>query len=345
MKKRKLKNFFSFLLIFALSVCVIFLVVYDLNQSKYKSTYKTDIAMGTVITQTLYSKSDMTKTNVGIEDTVSNLEKLISWRLDTSYTYALNETTCVDCSEEIKDMFKVCLDLNKRSSGNFDITVGKLSTLWNIGEENAKVPSKKEIKSALKYVDGSKMNLKNNTVCIEKGQFVDLGAVGKGFALDEVRDYLKTTDTFGAVVSVGGSVLLYGTNPESETWTVGIRDPKGSASDTMGEITLGECCVSTSGNYEKILEKDGKTYHHILSPKTGYPAQSGLVSVTVVCDNGLLSDALSTACFVCGKKDGLALLKHYGAEGIFIDEDNNVTVTDGLKDSFEITNNDYKSAG
>ena len=128
--------------------------------------------------------------------------------------------------------------------------------------------------------------------------------------------------------------MLFG---QSKKINVGIRNPRGEANDYMGILSLKDCCISTSGDYEKVLTVNGKKYHHILNPKTGYPAESGLMSVTIVCDSGLLSDALSTACFVMGYEKSLPLLKEFDAEAVFITHDNYVFVTNGLKDKFQLS--------
>lgn len=173
---------------------------------------------------------------------------------------------------------------------------------------------------------------------------LDLGAVGKGIACDVVQDYLKKQkEVSGAVTAVGGSILLYGSKADGSDWNVAVQNPRGQDGEAMGVLSLsGTTNVSTSGDYEKYFMQDGKRYHHILDPSTGYPADSGLISVTIVSDSGLLSDGLSTACFVLGKEKGEKLLETYGAEGVFIDQNKKVTVTKGLKDKFTILNKEYK---
>ena len=173
---------------------------------------------------------------------------------------------------------------------------------------------------------------------------LDLGAVGKGIACDVVQDYLKKQkEVSGAVIAVGGSILLYGSKADGSDWNVAVQNPRGQDGEAMGVLSLsGTTNVSTSGDYEKYFMQDGKRYHHILDPSTGYPADSGLISVTIVSDSGLLSDGLSTACFVLGKEKGEKLLETYGAEGVFIDQNKKVSVTKGLKDKFTILNKEYK---
>jgi thiamine biosynthesis lipoprotein len=172
------------------------------------------------------------------------------------------------------------------------------------------------------------------TLCIDAENItVDLGAVGKGYALDYVKGILDTGNLKGAVVAVGGSVMVYGSKTDGSDFRVGIRNPKGAIDEMTGYLSFpggSNICISTSGNYEKYFVVDGVRYHHILDRTTGYPAKSGLASVTVVCENGLYSDALSTACFVLGYEASLPLLEKYNAEAVFIDDDNGITVTEGL---------------
>ena len=182
-----------------------------------------------------------------------------------------------------------------------------------------------------------------SSIYIEDQCTLDLGAVGKGIACDVAQNYLKQQkEVSGAVIAVGGSILLYGSKADGSNWNVAVQNPRGKDGEAMGVLSLsGTTNVSTSGDYEKYFMQNGKRYHHILDPSTGYPAESSLISVTVVSDNGLLSDGLSTACFVLGKEKGQKLLETYGAEGIFIDQNKKVTVTKGLKDKFTILNEEY----
>lgn len=182
-----------------------------------------------------------------------------------------------------------------------------------------------------------------SSIYIEDQCTLDLGAVGKGIACDVAQNYLKQQkEVSGAVIAVGGSILLYGSKADGTNWNVAVQNPRGKDGEAMGVLSLsGTTNVSTSGDYEKYFMQNGKRYHHILDPSTGYPAESSLISVTVVSDNGLLSDGLSTACFVLGKEKGQKLLETYGAEGIFIDQNKKVTVTKGLKDKFTILNEEY----
>ena len=140
------------------------------------------------------------------------------------------------------------------------------------------------------------------------------------------------------MISVGGSILTYGNKPEGGAWQIAVTDPQ-DPSQSVGVLTLdGGYCVSTSGDYERYVEVDGVRYHHILDPRTGFPARSDVAGVTIVTTDGFLSDALSTACFVLGSEEGQKLLEKYDAEGLFIDHEGTITMTEGMRQYFHLSN-------
>ena len=147
----------------------------------------------------------------------------------------------------------------------------------------------------------------------------------------------KKKQVRGAILSLGNSsILTYGDKPDGTSWKVAVNHPSGEEGSYLGVLNLtGTHFISTSGDYEKYFEKGGVRYHHILDPATGYPARSGLVSVTVIGDNGMLCDGLSTACFVLGTRKGMELLEKYNAEGIFVEEDGDIVFTDQAREWFE----------
>lgn len=301
--------------------------------SKSKSFSNSAFLMGTVTTEKIYCDSTVDGERVlnELEKCISDCEKEISWRIAGSDTAELNETgrTYIHGSE---DLWVNMIELYKDTCGRFDITIGKLTTLWNIGTEDARVPSEEEISHALLYVDGSKLKLdreKGEVTCGEE-QFIDLGAVGKGYACDKAREVLVSNNIEGACIAVGGSILCYGEHEGKETYSIGIRDPNGDINDCMAVIDVSDCVVSTSGDYEHVFEKNGCKYHHIIDSKTGHPVTTDLTSVTVISKSGILSDALSTACFIVGEENGRELLEKYESEGIFVYKDMGVSGTDGI---------------
>ena len=305
------------------ALIVVSLMFLSDRNAKFTLTEKSVIAMGTVVTEKIYSENPGTAIK-DITDIVNGLEDTISWRKENSAVALLNKNGSVKnkyISEVVSDMKK----LTELTDGKFDLTVGKVSRLWNIGEESQRVPSEKEISTALKTVGTDKVQINGDTLTISDGTLLDLGAIGKGFACDLIYAYLQGTEIDGAIVSVGGSIMAYGDyNKKGDKWRVAITHPR-ETDKYLGIISFDSGFVSTSGDYERYFEEDGKRYHHILDATTGYPSESGLISVTVVADSGIMSDALSTACLLVGQEKATEILESMGASAILVDENLNIT--------------------
>lgn len=273
----------------------------------------------------------------GISSLVRELDsKQLSRYTAGSEISRINSEAETVLGDEMRDYIAELLEVGKMSGGKFDIALGAVSDLWSFND-SPRVPSADELTEALSCSGSDKLSLSGNTLTRADGCIVDLGSAGKGIALDKVKSYLSDKKISSAVVSVGGSVLLYGKG----SFNVGVRDPWGEAGRSVMTVKLGAGCVSTSGSYERCFEQSGKRYHHILDPDTGLPVENGLVSVTVISDSGLLSDALSTACFVLGAEDGAKLAAKYGCEAIFITEDKKVICTDGIKPNVTVLADGY----
>ena len=273
---------------------------------KTNSESITDTAMGTDCSVRVFGSDGTAK---DIMDMLSDIEnKYLSWRIEGSDIANINENASenepVMPSKWTYGYLENVLDLARESSGAFDPTLGRVSQLWNLESDNPYIPSKSELTELLLETGWEKINLGDGEVFLKDGVQIDLGAVGKGIGCDEAQKMLEEADADAAVVSVGGSILTYGKKPDGKPWKIGIANPR--------------------------------------NEETGYPAESGLISVTIVCDDGWLSDGLSTACFVLGYEDSLPLLETYQAEAVFVTEDKEVIVTDGLKDMFTLTDSSYE---
>lgn len=327
----------------AVTVCAVLLiciVLTDLVQSRSEYS-STTIAMGTVVNFRLFG-SDGEQTELGLKENLTETEEaLLSHRKENSDIYRVNAASgsAVSVSKETVDFIATALEVSKKCGGVFDITVGNLTKLWDFGGDNQRIPDEEEIAKAIETVSHSSVKITDTTVITANGQRLDLGAVGKGAACDRIRNYLSATRTDSAVISVGGSLLLYG----NRSFNIGIVNPENDT-ESMGTLKLSDTCVSTSGDYERFFVEGDKTYHHILNARTGYPAESNLSSVTVVCGSGTLSDALSTACFILGYNDSLVLLKEFDAEAVFVFKDKTVRVTDGLEKKFTLTDESFVMA-
>ena len=317
-------------------------VVYASDIEKYTNA---DFAMDTVVSETLYTSGADINTQIG--EKLREMETtLLSWTEENSQISQLNnaEGKTMEVSDDLVADLEKIRQLSQDSDGVFDPTLGKIIRLWNIDGENPHVPDQSEIDTLLPEVGYEKIQVDGNNVTLLDGCTLDLGAVGKGMGCDLIMDYLRSQpDVSGMILNLGGSsVMTYGKKPDGSPWKVALTDPRDTEGDYLGAITLdANQFLSTSGDYEKYFIEDGIRYHHILDPKTGYPVQNGLTSVTIVCDQGYLADGLSTACFVLGLDAAKPLLEKYDAEAVFVDEDKNVYVTSGLMDKFELMKDGY----
>lgn len=303
-------------------------------------------SMGSYVQQTVYG-GDSESAASEAASSIALLENHISWRKDDSDVQKINAAageTPAEVNEDTMNILESALDICKKSGGAFDISIAPLSMLWNFDESPTSPPSDELIQNLIGKIDYGEVEIdkENMTVSIkDKGYAIDLGAVGKGAACElAVKSYEEYKVDY-AIVAVGGSVGVYGEKPLGQSFTIGIRDPESDAGSTIATLSVKSGFTSTSGSYEKCFEYEGKNYFHILDPKTGYPAESDLVSVTVLCDSGSMSDALSTACFVLGYENSLSLLESCGAEAVFIDKEHGIRLTDGIKEEFKLTDDSY----
>lgn len=331
-------------LLFVAGILLLLLLGLDAWKGQREMPFeRSGLSMGTVATAQLYGPGGETIAAKLFSELDTLENERLSWRSASSEIARINASSGspVSVSGQTAVYFQQAAAVTDKSGGAFDCAMGALTKLWDIGGENARVPSAKELALALQALGKQALSLQDGQVTLAKGQALDFGAIGKGIACDEAKKLLNQTDLSGAVISVGGSILLWGNRPGGGVWRVGVRDPRGEAANQLGTFSLAEGFVSTSGDYERTLTANGRVYHHILDPKTGSPADAGLISVTVTAPSGLLSDALSTACFVLGYEKSLPLLDSFGAQAIFVTKEKGVRVTGGLRQTFQLTNDAY----
>ena len=248
----------------------------------------------------------------------------------------------VKVSKAVYQLLKEAYDYSDKQTG-FDMMIGAISSLWHIGFDDARKPSQAEIDQALPLVSYRLIafdDQKQTVYITKKGAKIDLGAITKGYVSDRMTDYLKEHGVTTAIVDLGSSSLsLIGHSHRGaeEPWTIGIKDPNKAVSAQVGLLDAQDESVSTSGIYERFLEVDGKIYPHLLNPKTGYPFDNDIQSVTIVSKKGVDGDALSTTIFALGTKKVYEFVaQHKDIEAIFVDKDNKVYVSKNLKDRFEL---------
>ena len=300
---------------------------------------KSIFAMDTYITVTAYGE-DTGNALQSVEDKITFLEKLWSVTDENSEIYAVNHSCgqSVNVSPETADLLVFALDMNKRTNGAFDISLYPVLTAWGFTTDEYRVPSNEEIADLLENAGVEKIILDNQTVQIPTGMQIDLGAVGKGYAGDLIAEELRSNGIKTALIDLGGNIQTVGTKPDGEKWKVGIRSPFGE--DNFATLEMGECAIVTSGGYERYFVEDGVTYWHILDPKTGKPADSGIASVSVIGSEGRTCDALSTSLFVMGLDKATELWRESNDfEMILVTSDGEIYITEGIEDDFELSGN------
>lgn len=274
---------------------------------------------------------------------IADNEALLSKTVEGSDVDRINDSggKAVKVSDITAETIATGLEVGELSGGDFDITIGRLTDLWDFKSENPEVPSETDIRAAAETVDYRQVDLSGNRVRLNKdGSEMDLGGIAKGYIADLVTEYLEKEGVESGIVNLGGNVVAIGSRADGEDFTIGIERPYSDRTEIIGSVSVSDKTVVTSGIYERKFEKDGVLYHHILDPETGFPADTDLEAVTIVADRGYsgFCDALSTACLMAGADGARTLVekiqKKYPdrhIEALFIDREDNVTETDGMK--------------
>lgn len=293
----------------------------------------TIFAMDTVMDFQIYGSEELL---TEAKDMIFSLEQKFSVTDEGSDIHAVNENKTATVSDETAELLTLALELCARTDGALDVSVYPVLKTWGFTTGAYWVPETAEIEALLSSVDFSNITVDDqNCVTIGQDMEIDLGSVAKGYASSQVVQYLKSQGVTSALLNLGGNVHALGAKPDGSPWRIAIADPFGKGNLGVMEIT--DKAVITSGGYERYFEENGQTYWHIIDPSTGCPADSGLISVTIVGEDGVLCDALSTALFVMGL-DAAADLWRASAdfEAVFVSEDGTVTITEGLAGCFSL---------
>lgn len=339
MKRNKLRSSGKVMLLLCLSLLLLFSACAPATVSVQTWAYDT------LCTGTVWGGSDAEAVFSSVS---AEGQKLLTSSGAKQY-YASAAGESVALSPDLARLLKMAGILYEKTGGVFDLTVAPLSDLWNVNKAETP-PSQDEITQALSLVGWDKLTLTDTSLTFSlAGMGIDVGSVGKGYGADKTAAALKEDGATGGVLSFGGNVTLFGTKPDGSKFRIGLRDPKGTESDTVGVFTLTDASVVTTGAYERYFEYEGKIYHHLLDPLTGAPRESDLLSVTVVCSDGAQADLMTTALWLMGAEKGWQLLSDLqtaegfvAAEAVFILADGRVWVSDGLKDSFVLTSDAYR---
>ena len=300
-----------------LPMMLILLLICGCNSGETENS-ETRFLLDTVCTVTADCGDDIIN---GAFSLCEDLERTLSKNVKDSDVYRLNNTEgFVSVSPDTLKTVERALYYSELSGGKFDITIAPVSALWDF--KNQVVPDRNEIAEALKNVDYHSVEIKDGGISLD-GKQIDLGGIAKGYIADKATEYLKENGVKKALINFGGNICMIG------QYNIGIKRPFDDS--VIASIEIKDKCAVTSGIYERYIEKDGKTYHHILDPKTGYGVENELAAVTVIGEKAFDCDALSTVCMLLGTEDGLEIINNTaGTEAVFIDRDGGITLSSGL---------------
>ena len=302
-----------------------------------KSESRDIFAMDTYMTLTAYGKNAKKALDEAVDE-INNIEQLVSTGIDSSEVSQINKNGKGSVSETTGYLIKRSKEIYDSTNGVFDITIYPIMQAWGFPTENYCVPGKKELKKlrGLMGADHVLYDEKKQEVTLNKeGMKIDLGGIAKGYTSSKVMDIFKENGISSAVISLGGNVQTLNGKPDGSDWRVAVENPADTGS-YIGVLSIKDKAVITSGGYERYFKQDGKTYHHIIDPANGYPANNGLTSVTIVSDDGTLADGLSTSLFIMGPEKAQKYWKEHSDEfdTILVKDDGSILVSEGLAEYF-----------
>jgi thiamine biosynthesis lipoprotein len=325
------------------------LIIFTACTKNEEPMTKEEIIFGSIpVKITIFDSSKEEELDVAFE-LIKAVDNKMSKNKDESEISAINLKAgkeYVPVSKETFDIIQKSESFYKTSKGYFDITIGPLVELWDIGPTTGHIPEEGEIEMVLDLInyDNIEFNESNHEIKLSKENMViDLGGIAKGYAADVVVDYFRSAGIKKAIINLGGNVSVMGQKNEEDLWAVGIQNPLEPTGSSLGILKAADISVVTSGTYQRYFEENGVRYHHILDPKNGYPIRNNLQSVTIVTENSLRADALSTALFALGLEEGLSLANNdESIEAIFVTKENKIYLSEGIKNNFKLLRNNFE---
>ncbi|WP_455538637.1 FAD:protein FMN transferase [Terrisporobacter sp.] len=341
------KKFPVILIIVIIILSSIYILITNKKEDKISSTYYN---LGTINEITLYDikKDHGEQILKECEKILKDIDNKMSCQISNSEISKINNNAGINYVKVSDDTYKVineAIDFSILSNDTFDISIGPIIDLWGIGTDYAKVPINKEINNKLPLVNYKNILLdkENQSVKLaKKNMKIDLGGIAKGYAADKIYSYLKRENLESALINLGGNIYVLGTKENNQPFFIGIQDPTKVRGNSIGNIKASNKSIVTSGIYERYLEVNNKIYHHMIDPHSGYPFNNSLSSVTIVSDNSMICDALSTTTFGLGIEKGMKLIDSIdGADAIFITKNKQIYLSKNLKDKFNLTDNSF----
>lgn len=297
---------------------------------------RTEELFGTYVSAKIYTETE-DSADAALDaafERARELEEIFSPSIGHSELNAVNAAAFsqeTEVSEDFQHLLSQSLEFSEKSGGAFDCGIGRLIDLWGIGTENAKIPSDAAIRDTLHPAAHEVIDLQDGAVrFLDERVQLQFGAIAKGYIADEMKEVLRSHGIESGMLSLGGNILTIGSKHDTAPWTIGITDPF-SPQEITATMEVRDLSVVTSGNYERYFEENGVRYHHILNPGTGHPADAGIISVTILSESSLRCDALSTAVYVLGAQEGLALIETIeDTECILVTEDGEILQSSGM---------------
>ena len=320
------------------AILLIFAILAPLCGCEAKSPKSQSVeffTMDTVMELTAYGKNAGTALHAAQAEII-RLDRLLSISDPESEIYRANRDGFAELSGDTAALVRESLALYELTGGAFDITVYPLMDAWGFYSDEYRLPSDEERARLAGLVGSDRLALEDDALTLpEPGMGIDLGGIAKGYASDRAAETLADNGVASALISLGGNIVALGSKPDGMPWRVAIRDPL-DENAFSGIVRVTDTAVVTSGGYERCFELDGKSYHHILDPATGLPARNGLISVTIICESGILADGLSTALYVMGEEKALAFWRAHLElfDAVLVTDDGRVLVTSGIAEAF-----------
>ena len=297
--------------------------------------YSSDIfAMDTYMSLTAYGEKAEDAVTEAIHE-IQRLDAMFSVGNTDSDVTTANMQGSATVSDETAYLVEQSLEISRKTDGAFDITIYPVMELWGFTTKNYKVPQADELQETLKRVSYENVSLKDHELVLKNNAQIDFGGIAKGYTSSRVMQIFKEYGIEHGMVNLGGNVQTLGTKTDGTAWRVAIQSPQGG-NQYLGILETSDQAVITSGGYERYFEENGVTYHHIIDPKTGYPSDSDLTSVTIVCADGTKADALSTSFFVMGLQKAESFYENTDLDFdvILLTKDNQIYISEGIAQKF-----------
>ncbi len=312
------------------------------NKKDIEKYQRSIIAFDTAVDIVIYSESKEEAYTIleEAEKLAYYYDDILNKSKDTSLISKLNmnkihELNGTKEDEILLKLINEAIKYSELTNGRFDVTISPLVELWGIGDGNNTSPSYVDIENTIKLIDYNNITVSENYIKLEENTTIDLGAIGKGFIADELKEFLIGVGVKSGLLNFGGNVLTIKKKPDNTNYVIGVREPFENTQDIMGTLEVEDKSIVTSGIYERYFVENDVIYHHILDPETGYPSDNNLLSVTVVSDTSIDGDAFSTATFLLGLEAGLELINDIeGIEAMFITKDNEYFYSNGFVDNY-----------